>query len=52
MVINLWEDEFINHYDDYLKILNTDKNVIACPFTGAKKWTWFNGFYISSNASK
>ena len=52
MIINLWEDEFINHYDDYLKILNTDKNVIACPFTGTKKWTWFNGFYISSNAGK
>lgn len=52
MVLDLWQDEFINHYDDYLKILNNDKNIIACPFTGTTKWTWFNGFYISYNASK
>lgn len=47
---NLWKDEFINHYDDYIKLLTNNKNAIACPFTGSYKWTWYNGFFISPAA--
>lgn len=48
-VINLWRDEFINHKNDYIRLLNSYN--VVCPFTGAHKWTWYNGFFISAYAA-
>ena len=49
-VRNMWRYEFIGQYSWYTSHLN-DGNVL-CPYTGASKTTWFNGFITTPNAFK
>ena len=44
----MWKDEFINHYEDYLKLLETHE--VVCPFTDENGSTWINGFIATPQA--
>lgn len=46
----MWEYEFGKCRDKYLRYVDTDKPTVACPFTGANKHTWYNGFMANPAA--
>lgn len=46
----MWEYEFGKCRDKYFNIVNTDRPTAACPFTGANKHTWYNGFVANAAA--
>ncbi len=46
----MWEHEFGQFRDKYFNIVRTDKPTAACPFTGANKHTWYNGFVANAAA--
>ena len=50
-VRRLWEDEFINHKDEYFSLVDTGVPTIACPFTGEEKITWLNGMVFNYEAA-
>lgn len=51
-VIDMWRNEFITHIDEYLDTINTNVPICMCPFTGAMRVTWYNGFIINSSAAR
>lgn len=52
-VRQLWRCEFDFHYDDYIRLLQSNDRVVACPFTGTRLHsTWMNGFVATPNAWK
>lgn len=52
IVRNLWKLEFTTDRAKlYLDALSKNKLSVACPFTGIEKYTWQNGFMISSSAA-
>ena len=46
----MWEDEFVNHKDEYLNSLTNCDYDIALPFGGYEKVTWLNGFFATPKA--
>ena len=46
----MWEHEFGQFRAKYFNIVRTDKPTAACPFTGANKHTWYNGFVANAAA--
>lgn len=51
---NMWRDEFVGEYDKYRRLLeeNRDRPSFVCPYTGEKKITWFNGFFVNSRLAE
>lgn len=48
----MWRHEFGELHDVYERIVDTDKPVAACPFTGASKCTFYNGFMVNAAAMR
>lgn len=48
----VWRDEFINHYDEYLSHIKNNKPQVLCPFTGRRHTTILNGFIATAPAWK
>lgn len=48
----MWKDQFGYNWNKYFELVNTDIPTVACPFTGNKKITWYNGFVANYGAMK
>ncbi len=48
----MWKKEFTENKEKYINAVNTDKPVVACPFTGKDKMSWQNGWIINPAAAK
>lgn len=48
----MWEFEFGQLRDLYFRIVDSDKPIAACPFTGPNKETFYNGFVANAAALK
>lgn len=49
----LWKTEFIKNKQTYIeKICNSITPLVICPFSGKRKITWYNGFFINLLALK
>lgn len=48
----MWKYEFTINRDLYFKLVDRPYAVVACPFTGSDKTTWYNGFVANSKAMK
>lgn len=46
----MWEHEFGKEGEKYFRMVHTDQPTVACPFTGEKKITWYNGFVANASA--
>ena len=46
----MWKDQFGSNIQKYFNTVNTDIPTVACPFTGTKKITWYNGFVTNWQA--
>lgn len=46
----MWQHEFGACRDKYFHIVNTDRPMVATPFTGSGKDTWYNGFVCNAAA--
>lgn len=49
-VRKMWYHEFLHCIDWYMQQTDTTYPVVACPFTGTGRQTWFNGFYVNEYA--
>lgn len=53
VIRNLWRHEFTgNRLYEYLRAVNVNTPMVACPYTGPSKTTWWNGFIINPLAAK
>lgn len=52
MVRDMWKKEFSENYNIYFKLVDRPYAVVACPFTGSDKTTWYNGFVTNWQAMK
>lgn len=49
----MWKEEFTGKkLLNYLRVVDTDSPVVACPLTGKEKLTWQNGWIINPSAAK
>ena len=46
----MWKEQFSNNMQKYFEAVNTEIPTVACPFTGTKKITWYNGFVANWQA--
>lgn len=49
-VREMWKHEFGGRRDIYFGLVNRPFAVVACPFTGSDKTTWYNGFVANAKA--
>lgn len=49
-VRQMWKMEFGDKRDMYFALVDRPYAVVACPFTGSDKTTWYNGFVANSKA--
>lgn len=49
-VRKMWRHEFTENKDLYFGLVNRPYAVVACPFTGDDKTTWYNGFVANHRA--
>lgn len=50
-VRNLWQFEFIGHYNEYLEWISNHNDGVMCPFIGnVNHFTWLNGFIANCGA--
>ena len=49
---NMWKHEFGENKDLYFKLVDRPYAVVACPFTGHDKTTWYNGFVTNAQAMR
>lgn len=52
IVRRMWKHEFTKNYDSYLKLVEGDEPIVACPYTGGDKTTWHNAFVINPSAAR
>lgn len=52
MVRRLWAQEFTANRNAYFDAVKTEEPTIACPYSGDKRQTWWNGMVINNAASK
>ncbi len=48
----MWKYEFTENLDAYLKTVACNGPMVATPYTGDKKTTWHNGFFMNPAAAK
>lgn len=46
----MWQHEFGELQDNYFQLVNQEQPAVACPFTGAGKHTFYNGFVANAAA--
>ena len=46
----MWKHEFGDRARIYYELVNLPYAVVACPFTGSDKTTWYNGFMANAKA--
>lgn len=49
-VRRMWRHEFGQNRDLYFRLVSRPYAVVACPFTGSDKTTWYNGFVANTRA--
>ena len=49
-VRDMWRHEFAERRDLYFGLVDRPYAVVACPFTGSDKTTWYNGFVTNWQA--
>lgn len=49
-VRRMWKHEFGGRARLYYELVNLPYAVVACPFTGSDKTTWYNGFMANAKA--
>ena len=52
MVRRLWADQFTNNKAAYFSAVNVEEPMIACPYIGDKRQTWWNGMVINQFAAQ
>lgn len=49
---NIWKDQYMNHFQDYLGVIDVNKPMVVCPYTGqTRRRTWFNSWIITPPAA-
>lgn len=49
----MWRDQFgTEKTDRYFRLIDSTHPIVACPFTGSKGVTWYNGFVANPSAWK
>ena len=46
----MWKEEFGKHADEYFGAVAGEQAMVACPLTGSKNRTWYNGFVANAAA--
>lgn len=49
-VRRMWRYEFTERQKEYLKAIEGDGAIVATPYTGKEKVTWFNGWFANAEA--
>ena len=49
-VRNMWKHEFVEKRDEYLRAVLSEKAIVATPYTGTDKVTWYNGWCANAAA--
>ena len=52
MIRKLWADQFTNNKDAYFSTVNVEEPMIACPYIGDKRQTWWNGMVMNTTAAQ
>lgn len=52
LVRYMWEREFTENKEKYLKAVEGDEPAVSCPYTGINRVTWFNGFFMNPAAAR
>lgn len=48
----MWKQEYGSKSAKYFNLVKSEQPTCACPFTGSKKYTWYNGFVVNAEAMK